>query len=178
MEILKNVIIILTMKKFFVYFLSYILLSCNTCFSQDGYKLSAGISIDEVPKALYGSWRVVAKLSETDNYATFKPQSVDMWTLSRVGNQITLSNPFSGANATISLQTVEGNLVVFSKKSPYGDKMLTDTISLRLNDNTFSGINTLLLESFSHVDKHSLSKERATYLIKGEKISGDSVLKE
>ena len=156
----------------------FIMLSFNFCIAADNVKLSAGISIDDVPKALYGNWRVVAKLKETDSYGTFKPQSVDMWTLSRIGDQITLSNPFSGANATISLQTVEGNLVIFSKKTPYGDKMLSDTISIRLDNNAFSGINTLCLEVFSQVDKHSLRKENATYIIKGEKISGDSILKD
>ena len=166
------------MNKVVLSFISLILLSFNICHASDEYKLSAGISIDDVPQVLYGNWRVVAKLKESDSYGTFKPQSVDMWTLSRIGNQITLSNPFSGANATISLQTVEGNLVIFSKKTPYGNKMLTDTISIRLDNNKFSGINTLSLESFSQVDKHSLSKENAVYIIKGEKLSGDSILKD
>ena len=154
------------MKKLILYILCSLFLSCNICYSAEGYRLTGGVSIDEVPKALYGSWRVVAKLRETNNYSTFKPQSVDMWTLSRVGNQVTLSNPFSGANATISIKTVMGNLIVFSKKSPYGDKELTDTITIRLDNNTFSGVNTLTLESFSKITTGSLSNEEELLISK------------
>ena len=162
------------MKKFLL------LISIILCFGvpvkSEEYTLSAGVSVNDVPKAFFGSWRVTAKLDDTHSYKTFKPQSVDMWTLSRVGDTITLSNPFTGAEAQISLKAVEGNLIVFSKKAPYDNKMLTDTVSLRLEDGKFSGINSLVLESFSLVDNHLLKTETARYIIKGEKISGESVL--
>ena len=147
-------------------------LSCNAAV------LEAGVSIDDVPQALFGSWRVNAKLDKTNSYQTFKPQSIDFWNLSRVGDTIKLDNPFSGANAEISVKTVEGNLVCFSKSLPYnGNKVLTDTVTIRLEDDKFSGINSLKLESYSLVDKHLMKTETATYLITGEKIAGDSVLK-
>ena len=139
--------------------------------------LSTGVSINEIPKAFFGSWRVSAKLVDTNSYGTFKPQSVDLWNLSRVGDKITLSNPFSGANAEISVKTVEGNLVVFSKRAPYDNKVLTDTVTIRLSGNSFSGINYLTLESYSLVDNHLMKTEHAKYTIKGEKISGESILK-
>ncbi len=139
--------------------------------------LEAGISVDHVPKALFGSWRVNAKLEQTNSPRTFRPQSIDFWELSRVDDTIKLNNPYSGANAEISVQTVEGKLVVFSKRLPYdGNKVLTDTVTLRLNENEFSGINTLKLESFSLIDNHLMKTETATYKITGEKISGENVL--
>ena len=139
--------------------------------------LSTGIAINDIPKAFFGSWRVTAQLVNTNSYGTFKPVSADMWNLSRVGDKITLSNPFSGANAEISVRAVEGNLVVFSKKAPYDNKILTDTVTIRLSDNKFSGINDLTLESYSLVDNHLMKTEHAKYTIKGEKISGESILK-
>ena len=139
--------------------------------------LSTGIAINDIPKAFFGSWRVTAKLADTNSYGTFKPVSTDMWNLSRVGDKITLSNPFSGANAEISVKAVEGNLVVFSKKAPYDNKILIDTVTIRLTGNTFSGINDLTLESYSLVDNHLMKTEHAKYTIKGEKISGESILK-
>lgn len=145
------------------------------CYAGD-FTLSAGVSVNEVPKAFYGSWRITAKLDNTNSRGTFKPQSIDMWDLSRIGDKITLSNPFTGANADISVQTVEGNLIVFSKKEPYDNKILTDTVTLRLEGNSFSGINDLTLESYSSVDNHLMKIERAKYIIKGEKIAGESVL--
>ena len=141
--------------------------------------IEAGVSIDHVPKALFGSWRVSAKLESATSSRNFRPQSIDFWNLSRVDDTIKLENPFSGANAEISIQTVEGNLIVFSKRLPYdNNKVLTDTVTIRLNNNEFSGINTLVLEQFSLIDNHIIKTDTATYNIKGEKISGDSVLQE
>lgn len=140
--------------------------------------LQAGISLEKVPKALYGSWRVSAKLDSTNSPSIFKPQSIDFWNLTRIDDKITLENPFSGAVADISVQTAEENIIVFSKKLPYdGNKVLTDTVTIRLGENEFSGINNLTLETFSLVDNHIMKTETATYHIKGEKISGDNVLK-
>lgn len=161
------------MKKIFFTIISLFL--CSFTLAEE-LTLQAGVSINDVPKALFGSWRVNAKLEESNSYGTFKPQSIDFWTLSRIGDKITLSNPFSGANAEISVKTIEGNLIVFSKKAPYDNKMLTDTITIRLSDNTFTGLNTLSLESFSLVDNHLMKTETARYTITGEKISGDSIL--
>ena len=165
MKIFKRALIILL----FTFF------SVTNVFAEE-FTLKAGVSVNDIPKAFFGSWRVIAKLEDSNSYGTFKPQSIDFWTLSRVGDKVTLSNPFTGANAEVSLKTVEGNLIVFSKKAPYDNKMLTDTITLRLSDNNFSGINTLRLESYSLVDNHLMKTETARYVIKGEKISGESIL--
>lgn len=165
------------MKKFFVIFILLILLILP--FSVNAMILEAGVSVDQIPKALYGNWRVSAKLDKTNSLRTFKPQSVDFWNLIRMGDNITLDNPYSGAKAQISVQTVDGNIVVFSKRLPYdNNRVLTDTVTIRLSGNHFSGINTLNLETFSLIDNHLLKSETATYLIEGEKISGDSIIPE
>lgn len=162
------------MKKFLVLILSFLV-----TLSVNAEVLTAGVSVEEVPKALFGSWRVIAKLDTTNSKTTFKPQSLDFWNLSRYGDRIKLDNPLSGANAEISVQTVEGDVIVFSKRLPYdGNKVLTDTVTIRLNGNEFNGLNSLRLESFSLIDNHLMKTETATYVIKGEKISGDSVLEE
>ena len=161
------------MKKFLCIFLM-LLFQCSS-FAEE-FTLQAGVSINDIPKAFFGSWRVNAKLEDTNSYATFKPQSTDLWNLSRIGDKVTLSNPFSGANAEISVKTIEGNLIVFSKKAPYDNKVLIDTVTIRLNDNSFTGINDLQLESYSLVDKHLMKVEHATYKISGETISGESLL--
>lgn len=162
------------MKRFFV--ILSLILAMPFLYANE-FTLKAGVSVEDVPKALYGSWRVTAILEDTNSYRTFKPKSSDMWTLSRIGEKITLSNPFSGANAEISVETIEGNLVVFSKKAPYDNKILTDIVTIRLSEDTFSGINNLTLESYSLVDNHLMKSEYAKYKITGEKISGDSILK-
>ena len=161
------------MRLFFTLLLS--ILFINPVFSA---VLEAGVSVNEIPDDFFGSWRVNATLENTNSHSTFKPKSMDFWNLSRKTDRVILDNPFSGANAEISIHTIEGNLVVFSKRVPYdNNKVLTDTVTLRLGENEFIGVNTLSLESYSLVDNHLMKTETAVYKIKGEKIAGNSVLK-
>ena len=39
------------------------------------YTIQAGVSVDKVPKTLFGSWQVEAQLVETNAAGTFKPKS-------------------------------------------------------------------------------------------------------
>ena len=166
------------MKKFLFNVLIFIFSFCLISdVSAEEFTLKTGISVNDVPKTLFGTWQVKASLEETNSQGTFKSQSIDIWTLTRVGDKITLSNPFNGAKAEISVRTVEGSLIVFSKKAPYDNKILTDTISIRLNNSIFDGINYLLLETYSYDGLKLLKTETARYKIKGEKISGDNILK-
>ena len=139
--------------------------------------LKAGIStVDSIPNSFYGSWRVVAKLDKQSGSAYFKPQAVDFWNLSRTGNVIYLENPFSGANATVKLDYVDGNLIRFTKTGDYDEnKKLTDTVDLKLNGDKFTGVNYITLETFSIRDNSLIKKDTAIYLLAGEKISGTSI---
>lgn len=164
------------MKKIITKILTFfILFTTQTAFATT--VIEGGVSIDKIPKNLFGSWRVHAKLDRTNSPKTFKPQSMDFWNMSRIDDELILDNPMSGANSKVSVKTVEENLIVFSKKTPYdNNKVLTDIVTIRLNPNNFSGINELKLESFSLIDNHLMKTETATYIIKGEKIAGESIL--
>lgn len=159
------------MKRFLLFFLMIFFMQ-----TANAEVFNLGVSIEDVPRALFGSWRVSAKLDKTNSPRTFKPQTLDFWELSRIDDIIKLNNPQSGANAEILVQTVEGNIIVFSKRVPYDNKVLTDTVTIRLDNDKFSGINTLTLESFSLIDNHLMKTETATYHITGEKFAGDSVI--
>ena len=160
------------MKKFIAIIMAFFLIPFTSAAVIEG-----GISVEHIPKALFGSWRVNAKLDSTNAPQSFRGQSIDFWNLSRVGNTLKLDNPYTQAKAEVSVQTVEGNLVVFSKRLPYdNNKVLTDTVTLRLEDNKFSGINTLTLEYFSLIDNHLMKTETARYNITGEKIAGENIL--
>ena len=138
--------------------------------------LKAGISVESVPETFYGNWRVLAKIDKQSGNINFKPQTVDFWNLSRSGDVINLNNPFTGANASVKLDYVEGNLIRFTKTGEYdGNKILTDTVDLKLSGDTFTGINYLTLETFSIYDKKLIKKDTALYILRGEKVSGTSI---
>ncbi len=139
--------------------------------------LKAGISkIDALPNSFFGSWRVLAKVDKQSGTMNFRPQTVDFWNLSRVGDVINLNNPFTGASASVKLDYVEGNIIRFTKTGKYdSNRVLTDTVDLKLNGNTFTGVNYITLETFSTFDNSLIKKDTALYILKGEKISGTSI---
>ena len=139
--------------------------------------MTAGVSkVEMVPNSFYGSWRVIAKIDkQSSNGVYFKPQTVDLWNLSREGDVINLNNPFTGASASVTVDYVDGNIIRFTKTGEYDNKKLTDTVDLKLNGDTFTGINSLTLETFSIRDKSLIKKDTATYVLRGEKISGSSI---
>ena len=144
--------------------------------AQDTMVLKAGVSIEEVPKMIFGSWNVKAGIVESSNYKLFKPKSVDLWNISRRGNVLNLSNPFTGASADVSLNAAQGNVVSFTRVVDYDNKKLTDVVTIRLEKNTFSGINDIKLEQISSIDGEVMKSDTARYELKGEKISGGDVL--
>lgn len=145
-------------------------------FSVCAETLKVGISVDAVPNALYGSWRVVSKIDKQTGSIYFKPNMVDIWNLSRMGDVINLNNPFTGASASVKLDYVEGNIIRFTKTGEYdSNKNLTDTVDLKLTGDTFTGVNYITLETFSAIDNSLVKKDTAIYILKGEKISGSSI---
>lgn len=146
-------------------------------FSVSAQTLKAGVvKIDMVPNSFYGTWRVSAKIDKQSGNIYFKPVTVDIWNLSRSGDVINLNNPFTGASASVKLDYVEGNIIRFTKTGEYdGNKKLTDTVDLKLDGNTFTGVNYITLETFSIHDNSLIKKDSAIYLLKGEKISGTSI---
>ena len=79
------------------------------------------------------------------------------------------------ASASVTVDYVDGNIIRFTKTGEYDNKKLTDTVDLKLNGDTFTGINSLTLETFSNVDKSLIKKDTAMYVLRGEKISGSSI---
>lgn len=139
--------------------------------------LQAGISkVEALPDSFFGNWRVVAKIDKQSGSVYFKPNTIDFWNLSRVGDVINLNNPFTGASASVKLDYVDGNIIRFTKTGEYdNNKKLTDTVDLKLNGETFTGVNYITLETFSNIDNSLIKKDTAIYILKGEKISGTSI---
>ena len=143
------------------------------------YTLKAGVSMaDRVPDEFFGTWRVTSTRVFATNEQIFKKNTTDLWNLSRSGNVITLENPFTGARASIVLSEVSESVIKFKKVGDYDGKILTDDVQLELqgkNAEIFSGKNYLILESLSNVDNSVIKVDRATYELRGEKISGTSI---
>ena len=139
--------------------------------------LKSGVSLEKLPNAIFGTWQVNAQLDRTSNYSVFKVQTKDVWNLSRSGNVITLENPFTKAKAVVKVNQIEGNVVVFSRGSTCDNRVLKDTVTIRIEGDKFSGYDDLVYETLSLHDGHVMKRDTAKYLLKGTKISGMSILK-
>ena len=172
-SLLKKFVIIISMKRVF----ATILFLCISLFSLTyAETIKAGVSVQMVPKAFFGCWQVDAQLEKTNNYGTFKTQSRDLWNLSQTGDVIKLENPFTKASAQVEIKQTEGNVVVFAKTSTYDNKILRDTVTLRIDGDTFGGYNDITIETLSLYDGHVIKRDTAKYLIKGKKLGGTSIL--
>lgn len=166
------------MKIFKILFILFLFCISNIAFAEEGsYTLKAGVSmIDQVPNAFYGNWRVSSRLQRTNAPAKFNSTSIDLWNLSRNGDVINLSNPFTGANATLSLSEVSENCIKFTRTTgEEGNQRMTEAIELKLGKEAFTGTNTLYLQIISGVNGQVVSTYTAQYTLRGEKLSGMSI---
>ena len=136
-------------KLFLIIFLLISLLIPSEAFAEQVKVLTAGISVEQVPKGFYGTWRVKSVL-ENSNSGIFKDKSLDIWNLYRQNNVINLENPFSGAKASITISELGKNYIKFTKVGNYDGKKLTDSVRLYLNKDTFTGYNDLKLDSLDN----------------------------
>ncbi len=125
---------------------------------------------DRVPNELYGDWRVVATLVKSTNQNMFDTKSLDIWTLSRQGDIITLRNPLSGAKADITVNDVKGKTVKFEKRSSYPDEVSIETPILTINGDYFTGVDRINIKTFK--DGKLIKEDYVEYQVRGTKISG------
>ena len=130
---------------------------------------------DKVPEEFFGSWKVVSVCTHSTNKEYFGSHSLDLWTLSRMGDVVRLSNPMSGAIADVSVSDVKGQTVKFEKRTNYPDEESIETPILTLQDDKFSGIDKIVIRTFK--DGKLIKEDYVEYKVKGTKISGIDALK-
>lgn len=128
---------------------------------------------DRVPQGFFGAWKVISVLADTNNKKMFAPYSVDIWNLSKMGDVITLSNPVSGAKASVTVNDVDGNTVKFKKTSYDTDEESIETPVLTLGNNGFSGIDRIEVKTFKNGELQKT--EFVEYNVKAVKISGAAI---
>lgn len=128
---------------------------------------------DRVPEGFFGSWKVISVQAKSNNPKMFAPYSVDIWNLSKSNDVITLSNPVSGAKASILVSEVNGSTVKFEKVSYDVDEKSIETPVLTLEGDNFYGIDKIIVKSYK--DKKLLREDSVEYKIKAVKVSGATI---
>lgn len=78
--------------------------------------LRAGVSKSlYLPDDMYGYWSVTGTLLETNAPGSFNQILHDIWVLEEVGDEVRISNPVTGASASVNVEKVEGNTATFHR---------------------------------------------------------------
>ncbi len=138
--------------------------------------LKGGISVSsDLPEEFYGTWSVVSTLVKTNNPELFRMRSADIWTFQRENDVITLSNPVSGATASITINEVHDKTAVFTRESRDNDSIETETPEITVKGNGFSGTDLIIIKYFRKGKR--IKTDIVKYKVRGYKIS-DPTLKD
>lgn len=97
-----------------------------------------------LPPEMYGQWSVVATLVKTNLPGRYQQRVYDIWQLQEAGNQVSLSNPNTGAYATITVDQVQGNTATFHHRvvMKAGRKFLVERPTVTVVGDTLRGTTT------------------------------------
>lgn len=94
-----------------------------------------------LPPDMYGQWSVRANLTQTNAPHLFAPFIQEIWELSQSGEVVTISNPASGATASISVEAVHGNTATFHHIVQEGrDQLFIETPTVSVQGDRLSGV--------------------------------------
>lgn len=131
--------------------------------------LSGGISIDEAPSELYGSWAVSSIQIYTNNPSKYNaPPSIDYWNIYTNSNVITLENPQSNAKASVTIDKIKNNTVTFTRKSKKTDKETVESPTITISGENFWGIDKMMIKNYKNGTL--ISTDVIEFSIRGRKI--------
>ncbi|MDD3593625.1 MAG: hypothetical protein PHX18_03255 [Candidatus Gastranaerophilales bacterium] len=135
--------------------------------------LSGGVSkLQELPKAMYGIWKVEGTLLETNTPDVYLQTTSDIWVLSQSGPIVTISNPKNGATASITINEVINNTATFSRQISGYNRKETEQVTITVNGDIFTGTDTIISETSSWAGSSLVMTSK--YRIKGTRQSGNN----
>ena len=163
------------MKKLLLFILLCIFLTPVCPAMSESMLLKAGVSLsDQVPKGFFGTWKIKSVMTYTNNKKMFNEVTTDYWNLSKEGDVITLSNPMSGAEASVTLEDVKGNQIKFSHVVASNNAKMFETPTLTLNGENFYGTDKIVIEKYKNGEK--ISSDVVMYDISATKITGRDII--
>ena len=159
------------MKKLFCFLSLFLFFVQTTVLPANSMVLQAGVSLSEqVPDGFFGSWKITSVMTYSSNPKIFNETTTDYWNLSKVGDVITLTNPVSGAKASVTVEEVKGNRITFSHEIKGRNGKMIETPSLTLNGENFHGTDKIVIEKYKYGEL--VSSDTVVYKITAEKLTG------
>lgn len=130
--------------------------------------------LNSVPEGFFGTWKVIAVQVYSNNPFLFNSMSVEFWKLEKKNNNLTLTNPESGATATVTLDEVNNNTIKFKRTSDTPFEKVIETPEITLNGENFYGTDTIIINKYKN--DTFVGREMVKFKLRGIKQSGASVL--
>lgn len=147
----------------------------NTLSDRKPFQLKATQTY-QLPPEMYGQWAVTATLLETDMTGSFPPVVHDIWQFEQAGNVVSLSNPNTGAYATIHVDRVQNNWATFHHRVVIKAhrKYLLEQPSIRVSGDRMLGKTT---HTYIYMRKGQVSKTyRAVFKIEATRLKQSRVM--
>lgn len=133
--------------------------------------IQGGVSLsNQVPKGFFGTWKVTSTQIYTNNPDLFTDRSTDYWNLSKQDDVITLSNPVSGATASVTVSDVKNNQITFTRSKKDRNENVTETPTLTLKGENFSGTDRIVIEKYKFGEL--VKTDIVEYKIEAVRVSG------
>jgi hypothetical protein len=133
--------------------------------------LKAGIVSDNsLPEEFYGTWSVMGTIIKTSEPEVFKDKSSDIWTFEKVNSIITLTNPVSGASASIKVSEVNDNTATFTKETHTNKFKQYEKAKITIEGESFFGTDFIKFDYYR--GEKLIGTSTVEYEVKGSKISG------
>jgi hypothetical protein len=129
----------------------------------------------ELPQEFYGTWSVSSVVLDTNEPATYYGRSSDIWTLQKNSDVITLSNPSTGASASITVNEVKGLKATFTRIENTDKTKEHEQVNITVDGDNFYGSDTIRIEHYRK-GKY-LYTSIVKYDVIGKKISGPAIKK-
>jgi hypothetical protein len=145
------------------------------CGAANNKVFEAGVSSTRyLPPPMYGQWSVTATLLE-GNSSMFSPVVHDIWRLERVGDFVMISNPATGASATVTVDQVNGNTATFHREvHAKNGSILVETPTVTVNGTKLTGFTQIQMKHDARVKLFS-SEFTGKYQLEAEKMGGSRV---
>jgi hypothetical protein len=136
--------------------------------------LKGGVSVSsDLPQEFYGTWSVVGILLDTNRPELFRMRSSDIWTFERKGDIVILSNPVSGASASITINEIRDKTAIFSRIKDEEDMYEVEKTEITVEEDSFSGTDVIITKYFKNGQR--IRTDEVKYKVRGFKISGPTL---
>lgn len=155
------------------YDLGEVRLDWNKTPAQPGV-LSGGVTYtNDLPREFYGTWSVISELIETNRPELFRERSTDIWSFSRDGDMITLTNPVTGARASITVNEVVDKTATFTRTKEEEGLVETETPKITVEEDSFYGTDLIIMKHYRNGRRTKTNIVK--YKVTGYKISGPTL---